>query len=142
MDLAARLTRLIKSKGMKGASVFCATALAAVVVSCLAGCASTQPDAGPSGPVKGKRDILVQTIPRGAYVERDNEYIGVAPIIVPVDAWEGSGRLVRTVVIRATDTPTGAWTQKVLTPYSPTPERVLIDIRPWLNRPEPMRIGR
>jgi hypothetical protein len=126
---------------MDNASAFCVTALAAAVVSGLAGCASTQPDVGSSGPVKVKRDILVQTIPRGAYVERDNEYIGVAPIVVPVDAWEDSGRLVRTVVIRATDTPTGAWTQKVLTPYSPTPERVLIDIRPWLTPQEPIRIG-
>lgn len=127
---------------MKDASVLCVNALAAAAIAGLAGCASTQPDASQSGPVKGKRDILVQTIPRGAYVERDNEYIGVAPIIVPVDAWEDSGRLIRTVVIRATDTPTGAWTQKVLTPYSPTPERVLMDIRPWLNPPERMRIGR
>lgn len=116
------------------------TALGAAAIG-LAGCATTQQESGPSGPVKGKREILVQTIPRGAYVERDNEYIGVAPIIVPVDAWEDSGRLLRTVVIRATDTPTGAWTQKVLTPYSPTPERVLLDIRPWLTPQEPIRMG-
>ena len=116
------------------------TALGAAAIG-LAGCATTQQESGPSGPVKGKREILVQTIPRGAYVERDNEYIGVAPIIVPVDAWEDSGRLLRTVLIRATDTPTGAWTQKVLTPYSPTPERVLLDIRPWLTPQEPIRMG-
>jgi hypothetical protein len=138
--LATRPTRLIKSKAMNDSSVFCATALVAAAAA-LAGCASKQPDAAPLGPVKVKREILVQTIPRGAYVERDNEYIGVAPIVVPVDAWEDSGRLLRTVVIRATDTPTGAWTRKVLTPYSPTPERVLLDIRPWLTPQEPMRIG-
>jgi len=125
---------------MENAWVLRVTALVTVAIG-LAGCASTQRDAIPSGPVKVKRDILVQTIPRGAYIERDNEYIGVAPIVVPVDAWEDSGRLLRTVVIRATDTPTGAWTQKVLTPYSPTPERVLLDIRPWLTPREPIRIG-
>jgi len=125
---------------MENAWVLRVTALVTVAIG-LAGCASTQRDAIPSGPVKVKRDILVQTIPRGAYIERDNEYIGVAPIVVPVDAWEDSGRLLRTVVIRATDTPTGAWTQKVLTPYCPTPERVLLDIRPWLTPQEPIRIG-
>ena len=97
----------------------------------LAGCVSA-PEPRPS-PVVVERSVLVQSIPRGAYVERDGEYLGVAPMAVPVRVWQDSGRLVRAVKLRAVDTPTGAWVERVVTPFAPTPERVLLDIRPWMD---------
>jgi hypothetical protein len=86
------------------------------------------------------REILVQTIPRGAYIERDNEYIGVAPISVPIETdSDGNSRDWHT--IRATDTPTGAWVEKRLPRWKPVPEKMLMDIRPYLSPPPVMRIG-
>jgi hypothetical protein len=86
------------------------------------------------------REILVQTIPRGAYIERDNEYIGVAPISVTVQT-DSDGDLRDWHTIRATDTPTGAWSQKRLSRMQPAPEKMLIDIRPYLSPPKPFGTG-
>jgi hypothetical protein len=86
------------------------------------------------------REILVQTIPRGAYIERDNEYIGVAPISVTVQT-DSDGNLRDWHTIRATDTPTGAWSQKRLSRMQPAPEKMLIDIRPYLSPPNPFGTG-
>ena len=86
------------------------------------------------------REILVQTIPRGAYIERDNEYIGVAPISVTVQT-DSDGDLRDWHTIRATDTPTGAWSQKRLSRMHPAPEKMLIDIRPYLSPPKPFGTG-
>jgi hypothetical protein len=90
--------------------------------------------------VTHSRDILVQTIPRGAYIERDNEYIGVAPISVTVQT-DSDGDLRDWHTIRATDTPTGAWSQKRLSRGQPAPEKMLIDIRPYLPQPKPFGVG-
>jgi len=81
------------------------------------------------------REVLVQTIPRGAYVERDNEYIGVAPISVTIET-DSTGNTRNWHAISATDTPTGAWAEKRLRYRQPVPEKMLIDIRPYL-RPTP-----
>jgi hypothetical protein len=97
----------------------------------LAGCTTPAPEP-PAPVVEHSREVLVQTIPRGAYVERNNEYIGVAPIVVKVDTTE-SGRPRRTTRVTATDTPTGAHVWKVLTPGEPVPEKMLMDIRPYLE---------
>ncbi len=78
------------------------------------------------------RYILVQTIPCGAYVERDNEYIGVAPINAPIDT-DSYGNTRSSHTIRATDTPTGAWAEKRIPNWKPVPEKILIDIRPYLS---------
>jgi hypothetical protein len=86
------------------------------------------------------REILVQTIPRGAYIERDNEYIGVAPISVTVQT-DSDGDLRDWHTIRATDTPTGAWSEKRLSRGQLAPEKMLIDIRPYLPPLRPFGVG-
>jgi hypothetical protein len=96
----------------------------------VAGCAAT-PEPEPEPIVEHWREVLVQTIPRGAYVERDNEYIGVAPISVKVRTLE-EGYPTRRVRITATDTPTGSHVWKVLVPGEVVPEKMLMDIRPYL----------
>ena len=101
----------------------------------LAGCTTTAPDLEPVAPIEHTREILVQTIPRGGYVERNHEYIGMAPIAVKVRTTE-RGDLLRTTRITATDTPTGSWVEKLLMPGEPAPERMLMDVRPYLPRPD------
>ena len=96
----------------------------------VAGCAAT-PEPEPEPIVEHWREILVQTIPRGGYVERNNEYIGVAPIVVKVRTSE-SGYPQGVVRITATDTPTGSIVWKVLTRNEVVPEKMLMDIRPYL----------
>jgi len=94
----------------------------------LAGCASApEREVSMTLPAPEVRRVLVQTIPRGAWVERDNEYLGVAPLEVPVEVRsDGSAR--RITVIRVQDW-TGAWERKVLTSVAPVPERMLFDLR-------------
>ena len=96
----------------------------------LGGCAAT-PEPAIEAPVEHWREILVQTIPRGGYVERNNEYIGVAPIVVKVRTSEG-GYPQGVVRITATDTATGSNVWKVLTRNEVVPEKMLMDIRPYL----------
>lgn len=96
----------------------------------LCGCAAT-PEPVADAPVEHWREVLVQTIPRGGYVERNNEYIGVAPIAVKVRTSE-SGYPQGIVRITATDTPTGSYVWKVLTRDEVVPEKMLMDIRPYL----------
>lgn len=73
------------------------------------------------------RRVLVQSIPRGAWVERDNEYLGVAPLEVEVPV-RSDGHARRLTVIRVQDF-TGAWERKVLTTVAPVPEWMLFDLR-------------
>lgn len=77
------------------------------------------------------RQVMVQTIPRGAYVTRNAEYVGVAPIAVTVRTSE-YGVPLHSNTIRATDTPTGAWTETTLSTLEEVPERILADIRPYM----------
>jgi len=98
----------------------------------LAGCvARPEPLAGPEYE-EHWREVLVQTIPRNGYVERNGEYVGVAPIAVRVRTTE-SGRPVRPQRITATDTASGAYVWKLLVPGEQVPERMLMDIRPFLS---------
>lgn len=63
---------------MESLSRFVARAGAALI--CLAaGCVSPEPvrEVSRTLPAPEIRRVLVQTIPRGAWVERDNEYLGV-----------------------------------------------------------------
>jgi hypothetical protein len=108
-----------------------AGALAALTVA-LVGCA-TGPEPEPVPEVEHFREVLVQTIPRGGYVERNNEYIGVAPIKVRVRTSEGGYPRGVSTVIRATDTPTGGYVWRRLQRGEPVPERMLLDIRPFLE---------
>lgn len=106
---------------------FAAVASALIV----AGCAVAEPviEARSAVPV---RRMWVQTIPRGAYVEVNGEYVGLAPRLVYVEATE-SGRPRSLTKVTATDTPSGAWVQEVLMPRAAVPERLLLDIRPWMS---------
>jgi len=117
---------------MEALSRACARAGAAVVAAAVVGCA-TGPEPEPVPEVEYFRDVLVQTIPRGAYIERNNEYVGVAPIAVRVRTSEEGLPVGPSVVIRATDTPTGAHVWRRLQRGEPVPERMLLDIRPWLE---------
>jgi hypothetical protein len=99
----------------------------------LVGCAAKK-ESEPYVPVVHTREVLVQTIPRGAYISRNHEYIGVAPIVVTVRS-TSSGRPVSPTRIRATDTPTGSFVEKILNPIHQVPEKMLLDIRPWLHKP-------
>ena len=113
---------------------------AALVAAVLVGCA-TGPEAEPVPEVEHFRDVLVQTIPRGAYVERNNEYIGVAPIAVRVRTSESGYPRGASVVIRATDTPTGGYVWRRLQRGEPVPERMLLDIRPFLEARPALTFG-
>jgi hypothetical protein len=64
----------------------------------------------------------------------------VAPISVTVQT-DSDGKLRDWHTIRATDTPTGAWSQKRLSRMQPAPEKMLIDIRPYLSPPNPFGTG-
>jgi len=102
-----------------------------VLLALLLGACAPKPEPEPYVPVSYTREIVVQTIPRGAYISRNNEYIGVAPITVTVET-TASGRPTVPVQIRATDTPTGSYVTEVLNPLHKVPEKMLLDIRPYL----------
>ena len=125
---------------METLSRACARAGAAVVAAVLVGCASgPEPVAVPE--VEHFREILVQTIPRGGYVERNNEYVGVAPILVRVPTSAAGHPRGPSVVIRATDTPTGGYVWRRLQRGEPVPERMLLDIRPFLEARPALTFG-
>ena len=93
----------------------------------LAGCATRPvPVVAPVAELAPRR-VLVQSVPRGAWVERDNEYLGVAPLVVEVPV-RSDGHARRLTVLRVQDW-TGAWERKVLTTVAPVPERMLFDLR-------------
>jgi len=116
---------------METLSRACARAGAAVVLAALVGCA-TGPEPEPVPVVEHFREILVQTIPRGAYIERNSEYIGLAPVVVRVRT-SATGRPVGPVVVRATDVASGAHVWQRLYQSEEVPERMLLDIRPFLE---------
>ena len=94
-----------------------------------AGCVSA-PDPEPAAALPAEpapRRVMVQTIPRGAWVERDHEYLGVAPLEVEVPV-RANGHARRITVIRVQDA-SGAWERKILSPAAPVPERMLFDLR-------------
>ena len=125
---------------METLSRFGSRAGAALVLAALVGCASRPvPVVVPE--VEHFREILVQTIPRGAYIERNNEYIGVAPIAVRVRTSAEGLPVGPSVVIRATDTPSGAHVWRRIQRGEAVPERLLLDIRPWLEARPALSFG-
>jgi hypothetical protein len=86
------------------------------------------------------REILVQTIPRGAYIERNSEYIGLAPIVVRVRT-SATGRPVGPVVVRATDVASGASAWQRLYQSEEVPVRMLLDIRPFMESRPALSFG-
>jgi hypothetical protein len=74
------------------------------------------------------RVVTVQSIPRQAYVARDNEYIGVAPVAVTIET-DSLGRPRRPTQIKVTCSFSGAWRTEVLNPIHRVPERMLVDLR-------------
>jgi len=123
-----------KRLGRCFAATICRACVAALVV-VLASCATPEPE--PYVPVRHTREVLVQTIPRRAYISRSHEYIGVAPIAVEVET-DSRGHPRVPVQIKATDTPTGAWRTEVLNPLNPVPERMLIDLREFIDNQSPL----
>lgn len=106
----------------------------AAVVLAVVGCAA-QPEPVVAPVVERYATLVtVQSIPRGAWIEVDGGYKGVAPISVEVET-SSSGWPRRLVVIRATDVASGAFEEKRF--YgAPMPDKVLFDLRPWI-RPGP-----
>lgn len=73
------------------------------------------------------REVMVQTIPRGCWVEHNSGYVGVAPIVVRVRTSERGYPLgVNAITVQDS---TGAWERKMVQYGSPVPERMLFDLR-------------
>ena len=114
---------------------FAQRAGAAVIAALLVGCASGPVASAPpvlAPPVV--TGVIVQSIPRGAWIEVDGGYKGMAPILVGVEV-NSLGKPRRVVRIRATDVESGAFEEKAF--YGARmPDKVLFDLRPWIRRPE------
>jgi len=95
----------------------------------LAGCAAPGPVPAPEP--ECWRVARVQSIPPAAWVELNGEAKGVAPF----DLWvrTSPGGYPRWSVVRAHDRFTGAWEQKVYTGMDPWPEKILFDLRPYIQ---------
>jgi hypothetical protein len=111
---------------MESLSRFVERAGAALAVA-LVGCAAT-PEPVALGLERHTRVVLVQSIPRQAYVARSLEYVGVAPVEVEIET-DSSGRPLRPVQIKVTDSFSGAWRTEVLNPLHAVPARMLVDLR-------------
>jgi hypothetical protein len=120
---------------MEALSRFGKRAGAALICAAVVGCASPEPVAAPGprlSPTEGVRYTMVQTIPRGAYVERGNEYVGPAPVLVEFRT-DGRGKPKHPMYVTATDVATGAFVWRRLSPLEPVPERMLLDLRPFMG---------
>ena len=114
---------------MGALSRFVERAGAAVVAAVLVGCATPEPVA--SVEERHARFTVVQSIPRGAWIEVNGAYQGTAPVSVETET-SSSGWPRRVVVVRATDVSSGAFEEKRF--YGEAmPERVLFDLRPWIR---------
>ena len=78
-------------------------------------------------PVEHFQEVMVQTIPRGCWVEHNSGYVGVAPIAVRVRSSE-RGRPMGINAITVTHS-SGAWERKMVRYGEPVPERMLFDLR-------------
>jgi hypothetical protein len=105
--------------------------MAALVVGCASGPEPAAPPVLAEPVVVG---VMIQSIPRGAWIEVDGGYAGTAPVVSAVEV-NSLGRPRRVVRIRATDVESGAFEEKAF--YgSRMPDKVLFDLRPWIRRPE------
>jgi hypothetical protein len=98
-----------------------------VMAASAAGCASRpEPDAYVP-PVEHSREVMVQTIPRGCWVDHNSGYVGVAPIAVRVRTSERGYPLgVNAITVTHSS---GAWERKMVRYGEPVPERMLFDLR-------------
>jgi hypothetical protein len=92
----------------------------------VAGCASRPEPVVSFPPVEHWQEIMVQTIPRGCWVEHNSGYVGVAPIAVRVRSSE-RGRPMGINAITVTHS-SGAWERKMVRYGEPVPERMLFDL--------------
>ena len=93
-----------------------------------AGCASRPVEDLPALPrMEYFREVMVQTIPRGCWVEHNSGYVGVAPIVVRVRTSERGYPLgVNAITVQDSS---GAWERKMVPYGAPVPERMLFDLR-------------
>ena len=93
----------------------------------VAGCASRPEPVASFPPVEHWQDIMVQTIPRGCWVEHNSGYVGVAPIAVRVRSSErGLPKGINAITVTHSS---GAWERKMVRYGEPVPERMLFDLR-------------
>jgi hypothetical protein len=111
---------------MEALSRFVARAGAALV---LAGCV-TRPEPVEPEPERHYRFADIQSIPANAWIEKNHDAVGIAPMRLWVETRE-DGVPKRPVILRAHDRFSGAWEQKVIATV-PMPARILFDLRPWL----------
>ena len=99
--------------------------LAAAAVA--AGCAAGPEPAPYVPPVEHFQEVMVQTIPRGCWVEHNSGYVGVAPIAVRVRSSErGLPKGINAITVTHSS---GAWERKMVRYGEPVPERMLFDLR-------------
>ena len=91
------------------------------------GCASRpEPDAYVP-PAEHFREVMVQSIPRGCWVDHNSGYVGVAPIAVRVRTSERGYPLgINAITVTHSS---GAWERKMVRYGEPVPERMLFDLR-------------
>ena len=93
----------------------------------LVGCASRPEPVAYVPPVEHWQEVMVQTIPRGCWVEHNSGYVGVAPIAVRVRSSErGLPKGINAITVTHSS---GAWERKMVRYGEPVPERMLFDLR-------------
>ena len=98
-----------------------------VLAAAVAGCASRPEPEASFAPVEHWQEIMVQTIPRGCWVEHNSGYVGVAPIAVRVRSSErGLPKGINAITVTHSS---GAWERKMVRYGEPVPERMLFDLR-------------
>ena len=103
--------------------------LSLVAAAVAAGCASRpERESAPTVPaVEHFQEVMVQTIPRGCWVDHNAGYVGVAPIAVRVRTSERGYPLgVNAITVTHAS---GAWERKMVRYGEPVPERMLFDLR-------------
>ena len=99
--------------------------LAAAAVA--AGCAAGPDPVAYVPPVEHFQEVMVQTIPRGCWVEHNSGYVGVAPCAVRVRSSErGLPKGINAITVTHSS---GAWERKMVRYGEPVPERMLFDLR-------------
>jgi hypothetical protein len=98
-----------------------------VMAASAAGCASRPEPVAYVPPVEHSREVMVQTIPRGCWVDHNSGYVGVAPIAVRVRTSERGYPLgINAITVTHSS---GAWERKMVRYGEPVPERMLFDLR-------------